>query len=175
MIVLNVGGGSRHLPPEYEGWDGHLLDINPDCQPDLCMDGKDLITYDAMQFDAVLCSHNLEHYYRHDVAQVLAGFLHVLKDGGHADIRVPNIMGLFSAMARGQLDIDDVWYRAGGSPVTFHDVMYGWNTAMENGNLFYAHKCGFSPLSLAAAMQKAGFKDVQIKADELNIQAIGKK
>ena len=175
MIIQNVGGGSRNLPPEYEGWEQCLLDLNPDCKPDLCMDGKDLGTTEAGKFDAILCSHNLEHYYRHDVNQVLTGFKHVLKDGGFADIRVPNVLGVFQAMARGNLDIDDVWYRVNGTAITFHDVLYGWNAAMESGNLFYSHKCAFSPLSLATVMQKAGFVDIQIKADELNIQAIGRK
>src|SRR6266446_7887238 len=44
----------------------------------------------ASQFDAVYCSHNLEHYYRHDGATVLRGFLHVLKPDGFAEIKVPD-------------------------------------------------------------------------------------
>jgi len=71
--------------------------------------------------------------------------------------------------------IFSVWYRVNGSPITFHDVLFGWDNAMRNGNLFYSHKCGFTPLSLATALTRAGFVDIQIKADELNIQAIGKK
>lgn len=173
MIVLNVGGGSRNLPQEYAGWEQCLLDLNPDCQPDLCMDGKDLGSTVGDRFDAILCSHNLEHYYKHDVHQVLTGFLHVLKEGGYADIRVPNVLGVFQAM--GSLDIDDVWYRVNGAPITFHDVLFGWDAAMRSGNLFYAHKCAFTPLSLTAALDRAGFKDIKIKADNLNIQAIGYK
>jgi predicted SAM-dependent methyltransferase len=39
----------------------------------------------------VYCSHNLEHYYHHEVPRVLAGSLHVLKPHGFAEIRVPDV------------------------------------------------------------------------------------
>ena len=75
--VLNVGGNSKaiQLPPQYSNFNHILLDIDPKGSPDIVCDARKLTTLDATQFDAVYCSHNLEHYYRHDVSLVLAGFL----------------------------------------------------------------------------------------------------
>src|SRR5690349_18380329 len=92
--VLNVGGNDRmfhSLPNEYAGFQHLLLDIDPSVSPDILCDARQLVTLGANQFDAVYCSHNLEHYHRHDVTKVLAGFMHVLKEGGIAQIKVPDI------------------------------------------------------------------------------------
>lgn len=173
MKVLNVGGGaSRDLPERYKGWDLDVLDIDPAVNPDICLDAKLMSTLEAAGYDAVLCSHNLEHFYKHEVPVVLAGFLHVLKDGGFAEIVVPNLTKLFAAMQGRSLDIGDVWYRtSSGTPITFHDVLYGWNHAMSNGNLFYAHKCGFTATSLGDALIAAGFKGASLWEDEYNLYA----
>lgn len=176
MIVLNVGGGSRNLPAQFDGWKQHLLDIDPNVNPDVCCDGATLGSRSALfgQYDAVYCSHNLEHYYWHDVPKVLSGFLKVLKAGGYAEIHVPNIKHLMQTI--GSLDIQDVWYRlADGTPVTYHDVLYGWDRAMSNGNLFYAHKCGFTPISLMVALSDVGFRDIQIVDQGSNLMAKGYK
>lgn len=79
--VLNVGGNSKAiaLPPIFDGYEHLLLDIDPTGKPDLLCDARELTSTPAAQYDAVYCSHNLEHYFRHDVPRVLAGFIHVLK------------------------------------------------------------------------------------------------
>jgi predicted SAM-dependent methyltransferase len=94
--VLNVGGNSKaiSLPPQCADFDHILLDIDPKGAPDIVCDARKLTSLDAGQFDAVYCSNNLEHYYRHDVRGVLAGFLHFLKENGFAHIRVPDIQEL---------------------------------------------------------------------------------
>ena len=63
------------------------------------------------QFDAVYCSHNLEHYYWHDVPRVLDGFIHILKPDGFAHIRVPDIGALIRMIAEKNMDLEDVAYR----------------------------------------------------------------
>ena len=62
--VLNVGGGSKDipLPPHYAGWEHVLMDIDPKGQPDLVCDARELPALPAGQYDAIFCSHNLEHY-----------------------------------------------------------------------------------------------------------------
>lgn len=173
MRVLNVGGGAnRELPPHYAGWDQDLLDINPECQPDICLDAKRLKELQGGTYDAVFCSHNLEHFYKHEVPVVLEGFLHVLNDDGFAEISVPSLPSMIRNMQANSLDIGDVWYRTpSGAAITFHDVLYGWDHAMANGNLFYAHKCGFTVHSLGEALLKSGFMGVEIGEDNFNIVA----
>jgi len=158
--VLNVGGGNKDvpLPPQYAGFEHVLLDIDPRGSPDILCDGRELTSLEASQFEAVLCDHNLEHYYRHDVPKVLKGFKHVLKDGGFADIRVPDIAELMRiTIARG-LDIDDVLYISTGGPVMVLDVLYGFSSEIEKtGTDFWCHKTGFTQKSLLKALLAAGF------------------
>src|SRR5438045_1858589 len=91
--VLNVGGGSKEipLPPHYADWEHVLLDIDPTAKPDVVCDARGLSALPAAEYDAIYCSHNLEHYYKHDGIKVLRGFMHVLKPNGFAEIRVPDI------------------------------------------------------------------------------------
>lgn len=173
MKVLNVGGGtSRQLPAHYDGWTQLLMDIDPAVKPDICKDAKDLQELQGETFDAVYCSHNLEHFYKHDVPVVLKGFLHVLNDEGFAEIHVPNLPHLFRELASRNQDLDDVWYRiSGGAPVTYHDVLYGWNEYMRTGNLFYSHKCGFTAISLHKNLSEAGFGSVFVAEQGANLMA----
>ena len=91
--VLNVGGGSKEIPiPEhYEGWEHVLLDIDAARKPDVVCDARELSKLPAGLYDAVYCSHNLEHYWRHDVPRVLKGFAHVLGAHGFAEVAVPDV------------------------------------------------------------------------------------
>ena len=159
--VLNVGGGSKDipLPPQYAGFEQVLLDIDPAGQPDLCCDARELATLEPGQFDAVYCSHNLEHYHRHDVPKVLAGFRHVLKPDGFAHVRVPDIPTVMKlALDRG-IDLEDVLYQSPMGPITVLDVIYGNGRQIEQSGVdFYAHKTGFSHRSLMKVLQEAGFK-----------------
>jgi predicted SAM-dependent methyltransferase len=175
MIVLNVGGGSRVLPEKYNDWDQHLLDINPEVKPDLCMDSRELATIEGGQYDAVYSSHCLEHSYRHDVPRVLSGMLHVLKVGGFVEIIVPDLEKVMRDMLSRGLDIEDTYYRAGLNPISYHDVIYGFNAAMEKGNLYYAHKCGFTVPSLYHALERAGFDEIAIERNSLDLLARGTK
>lgn len=163
--VLNVGGGSKQIaiPPYYSEWNHLLLDIAPGADVDVVLDARRLTTLDAGQFDAVYCSHNLEHYYRHDCAKVLTGFAHVLKPNGYADIRVPDMAAVFKAMVTNGMDIDDVLYTASAGPISVHDVIYGWGAEIERSGVdFYAHKRGFTTKSLTAALEQAGFARIMM-------------
>ena len=161
--VLNVGGGSKStpIPGHYSEWESVLLDIDPLGQPDIVLDARKLRSLDAGQFDAVYCSHNLEHYYRHDAATVLEGFRHVLKDDGFAEIRVPDLDAVMRRVVASGMDIGDVLYESPAGPITVIDVIYGLGVEVaRSGNDFYAHKSGFSPKLLDEALRAAGFTEV---------------
>lgn len=165
--VLNVGGASKQiaLPPHYSGWLHLLLDIAPGPDVDVVLDARKLATLDPMQFDAIYCSHNLEHYYRHDCDTVLRGFRHVLKPGGFVEARVPDMSSVLEVMVARGMDIDDVLYTSAAGPISVHDVIYGWGAEIERSGVdFYAHKRGFTVKSLTLALERAGFAQAKVSA-----------
>ena len=167
--VLNVGGGSKAtpIPVHFEGWRHDLLDIDARGNPDLVCDARELLTLESGQYDAVYCSHNLEHYYRHHGLRVLRGFVHILKDNGFAEIRVPDIAQVIAAVHKQQLDLDDVLYMSAAGPIAAHDVMYGLQSEIvSSGQDFYAHKTGFTTKSLVKFLTEGGFRHIFLVDDE---------
>ena len=161
--VLNVGGGKGvALPPHFQDWEQLLLDIDPRVGADLVCDARALReSAAANSFGAVYCSHNLEHYYRHDVDKVLKGFLHLLRADGFAEIRVPDIGELIKRLAKDELDIEQEIYKANVGSITAHDMFYGYAPEIEaSGQDFYAHKTGFSRDSLLRALRTNGFGEI---------------
>lgn len=160
---LNVGGGTKAIPVprHYLGWQHLLLDIDPSGQPDVLSDAREMTQLASGQFDAIYCSHNLEHYFEHDVPTVLAGFLHVLKPEGFAEIRVPDLALVMRTVAEKNLDIEDALYDAPAGAIRVRDVLYGLASKIESSGVdFFAHKTGFSPASLTRALERAGFATV---------------
>lgn len=176
--VLNVGGNNKNipLPPQYAGFNHVLLDIDPQGFPDIICDARQLSDLKESQFDAIYCSHNLEHYYRHEVGLVLDGFLHLLKYGGFAQIRVPDIAEVMRIAVEGNLDIEDVIYQSPSGPIMVLDVLYGYSVEIErSGQDFFAHKTGFTEKSLLRALEDAGFSKIYTMRGNLEINAIAFK
>ena len=175
-----MGGGSKKIPipPHYADWQHVLLDIDPRGQPDVVCDARELPVLPASQYDAVYCSHNLEHYYKHDGVKVLKGFLHVLKPDGFAEIHVPDIDCVMRHVVESHLDIDDVLYQSPSGPIAVSDVIYGWARQIETSGVdFYAHKTGFTTRSLQSLLLVSGFPHVYMSASEeaFEIKAIAFK
>jgi hypothetical protein len=167
--VLNVGGGNKAIPIPacYAGWNHLLLDIDPRGNPDVLCDARELDSLEANQFDAIYCSHNLEHYYKHDGFEVLRGFIHVLKSDGFADIRVPDLGVVMRTLVERNMDVEDILYVSPSGPIAVRDVIYGWGVEIErSGEDFYAHKTGFTPKSLDAFLRNAGFRTVFVSPNE---------
>ena len=172
---LNVGGANKQIavPSQYHGWQHVLLDIDPRGSPDVVCDARELRTLPAGEYDAVYCSHNLEHYYPHDVPRVLAGFRHVLKPDGFLHLRVPDVAAVMRVVVEKNLDIGDVLYNSDAGPITAHDVLYGLGREIRSsGSDFYAHKTGFTTKSLSAALAAAGFGRVFVQGGDLELQAL---
>lgn len=173
---LNVGGNRKDIPvPVYfDDWEHILLDIDPAGNPDIVCDARELQTLESAQFHAVYCSHNLEHYYHHEVPKVLRGFRHVLKPSGFAMISVPDLEDVMHTMVNRKLDLDDVLYKTDiGVPILARDVFYGWGFQMEtSGQEYYSHKTGFTQTSLEAILKRNGFKYVFVQKSPFNIIAL---
>jgi ubiquinone/menaquinone biosynthesis C-methylase UbiE len=172
---LNVGGGPRNTMPQlYKDWDCIWLDIDPDVNPDIVCDARELSTLEREQFDAIYCSHNLEHYYQHDGLKVLQGFLHVLKDDGFAHIIVPDIQEVMRKTIQDNLDISDVLYQSAMGPIKVRDVLYGYESQIAaSGNDYYAHKTGFSAKSLKEFLHQAGFPFAGVGINKQSYEIIG--
>lgn len=182
MRLLNVGGGSKQtpIPEKYEGWNHILLDIDDGPDVDLVLDAREMINWVSVPpegYDVVYCAHNLEHYYDHDLPTVLKGFAHWLKPGGQVHIIVPNLGQLICDMIDLKLDLEDVLYQSAAGPITPLDVIFGFRKEIEqSGQDFYAHKTGFTARRLHETLQKAGFEDVQVRANLpcLELEATGR-
>ncbi len=170
--VLNVGGNNKDIPiPEcFGGWQHDLLDIDPTGIPDVLCDARELWRLPPRQYDAIYCSHNLEHYFKHEVKSVLKGFRVILKKDGFALIKVPDILGLMQHVVHDGLDIEDVLYVAPGGPILVSDVMYGWQAKIEkSGTDYYAHKFGYSKQSLGRVLKDNGFPFVYLRAENYEV------
>lgn len=171
--VLNVGGNSKKilLPKQYDGWQKDWLDIDPNVEPDILCDARNLQDLAPSQYDAVYCSHNLEHYYWHDVPAVLQGFCHILKPEGFAQIRVPDIYAVMKAAISRELDIGDILYRSKAGEVSVRDVLYGYQQEIQDsGQDFFAHKNGFTARSLSSVLKSNGFAVVALAVDEKHFE-----
>ncbi|MEE8323232.1 MAG: methyltransferase domain-containing protein [Candidatus Bathyarchaeia archaeon] len=176
--VLNVGGYNKNivLPPQYKGWQQVLLDIDPMGNPDVLCDARELMSLSTNEYDAVYCSHNLEHYYRHDVPKVLRGFIHVLKEDGFADISVPDLDAVMKTVVQKEMDIDDILYQLPIGPILVRDVIYGYGVEIEqSGKDFFAHKTGFTPKSLKKILNECGFSHIFTGVVGFQVRAIAFK
>lgn len=175
LKVLNVGGNSKAIPiPEcFDGWQHDLLDIDPRGTPDLVCDARELWRLTMRVYDAVYCSHNLEHFYRHEVPDVLKGFRLVLKKNGFAYIRVPDLLSVMKRVTEDGLDLDDVLYKAPAGPIQICDAIYGFQANVERtGKEYFAHKTGFTEKILTKTLKNCGFPFVFTKVVELDYEII---
>ena len=173
--ILNVGGNSKaiSLPSCFDGWRNDLLDIDPRGNPDVLCDARELMRLPPREYDAVYCSHNLEHYFPHEVQKVLKGFKMVLKNDGFAYIRVPDLSAVIRTVVEQNLDLEDVLYSAPAGPITVRDVFYGYHVEIErSGNDFFAHKTGFTEQSLTKVLMENGFPHVYSDTANYEVMAL---
>ena len=173
--VLNVGGQSHGipLPAPYATFEQVLLDLDPTVGADIVLDVRELTSLAPQQFDAVYCSHNLEHVRQHEVPVVLAGFRHVLKPGGLAHIIVPDLQELMLACVQQGIDLDGLLYESPMGPITPLDVLYGHGGLIaQSGQDFYAHRTGFSRRTLANVVEASGLGPMFCQQGNLELNMI---
>lgn len=164
--VLHVGCGGSPFPTWLvEGANETRLDIDCIYSPDIIADMRDFVT--EQRFDAIYCSHALEHLYDHEVVPTLKNFLNHLKDGGFSIVVVPNLSGITAT--------DEVVYESPSGPVTGRDMIYGRLSPMEKMP-YMAHHTGFVEDTLKKKFEEAGYKSVKIVSDiGFNLIAVGAK
>lgn len=168
-IVLHVGCG--HYNPEtlhdtFRGpnWRELRLDINPAVNPDIVASMTDMSQVATESVDAIWSSHNLEHLYPHEVPLALREFYRVLKPGGTALIALPDLKRVAEAVAADRLE--DVLYNSPAGPISPIDIIYGYRPFLAAGNLFMAHKTGFTAKTIGQYLLQAGFATVYVKGDD---------
>ena len=173
--VLNVGGQSHgiQLPPPYSTFEHVLLDLDPTVGADIVLDVRELTSLEPQQFEAVYCSHNLEHVRQHDVPVVLAGFRHVLKPGGLAHIIVPDLQELMLVCVQQGIDLDGLLYESPMGPITPLDVLFGHGGMIaQSGQDYYAHRTGFSRRTLANVVEASGLGPMFCQQGNLELNLI---
>lgn len=158
---LHVGCGSKRAdstPFAGLGWNEIRFDIDPNVQPDLLGTMTDMATVETGSVDALFSSHNIEHLYPHEVPQALAEFKRVLKPSGLAVITCPDLRSVCALVAADQLT--EAAYVSPAGPISPIDILYGHRSSMQAGNLFMAHRCGFTEKVLVGTLQASGFAQI---------------
>lgn len=161
--LLHVGCGPKRKNRTTAGfntpdWTEIRLDIDPAVQPDVTGTMTDMSAVASASVDAVFSSHNIEHLYPHEVPLALAEFRRVLRDDGYAVITCPDLQSVAALVAQDRLT--EPAYVSPAGPIAPLDILYGHRAAMMRGNLFMAHRCGFTRKVLDATLRAAGFQSV---------------
>jgi SAM-dependent methyltransferase len=177
--VLHVGCGAAkteklHRAFRTSEWREVRLDIDPACQPDIVASMQDMGVVESGSVDAIYSSHNVEHLYPHEVVPVLREFHRVLKPEGLALVTLPDLQQVAEAIAQGKLE--DPLYESPAGPIAPLDILYGFRAALARGNLYMAHRTGFTAQTLGRALLQAGFAQVTVQRDRRwNLWAIAFK
>lgn len=141
-----------------DDWEERRLDIDPSVAPDVVGTMTDMSAVATGGVDAIFSSHNIEHLYPHEVPVALTEFLRVLSEDGFVVMTCPDLKSVCQLVAEDKLTEPAYFSPAG--PIAPIDILYGHRPPMANGNLFMAHRCGFTEKVLTATLQAAGFKSV---------------
>ena len=176
--VLHVGCGAKnpeklHKTFRSPDWEEVRLDIDPAVKPDIVGTMTGMPTIADGSYDAVWSSHNVEHLYAHEVPVAFAEFLRVLKPGGFVLLTMPDLQAVAEHIAKGNLE--EPLYQSPAGPVTPIDVVYGYRPAVARGNLFMAHRTGFTADTLRTKLEAAGFQGLKVERDNLALWAVGYK
>ncbi len=160
---LHVGCGPKSKQQTTKGfntdaWQEIRLDIDKAVEPDVIgtMTDMHLVANEAV--DAIFSSHNIEHLYPHEVPIALKEFLRVLNETGFLLITCPDLQSVCALVAENKLT--ETAYESAAGPITPLDILYGHRVSMQAGNLYMAHRCGFTKDVLTKALIQSGFKSV---------------
>jgi len=156
-------------------WQEIRFDIDQAARPDILGTMLDMSAVAAESVDAIFSSHNIEHLYPHEVPLALREFLRVLKPGGFLVITCPDLQSVARLIADDKLT--DAAYTSPAGPITPLDILYGHRPQMAAGNLYMAHRCGFTLKVLLGTLQANGFAAVagQQQVNTFDLWAVATK
>lgn len=178
--LLHIGCGPKRKDRTTRGfntddWAEIRLDIDPSVSPDVTGTMTDMSAVASGSVDAIFSSHNIEHLYPHEVPLALAEFLRVLRDDGFAVITCPDLQSVCALVAQDKLT--EPAYTAPAGPIAPLDILYGHRPPMAAGNLYMAHRCGFTERVLRGTLQAAGYATVatMARAKHFDLWALASK
>ena len=168
-VFLHIGCGparKEHTTGEFrtDRWNELRLDIDESVSPDIVGTMTDMGLVEDASVDAIYSSHNIEHLYPHEVPLALAEFRRVLRNEGYIVLTCPDMQSVCALVAQDKL-MEPAYISAVG-PISPIDIMYGHRASMQRGNLYMAHRTGFTESSIRAALQEAGFAMIATKRRE---------
>lgn len=157
---LHVGCGPKHKDQTTIGfntpeWQELRLDIDEAVNPDIVGTMLDMSAVADASVDAIFSSHNIEHLYPHEVPVALAEYKRVLKPEGFVVLTCPDLQSVCALIAGDKLT--EAAYHAPAGPIAPLDILYGHRPQLAKGNLYMAHRCGFTQKVLTGTLQGAGF------------------
>jgi ubiquinone/menaquinone biosynthesis C-methylase UbiE len=160
---LHVGCGPKRKDQttrgfNSSGWSEIRLDIDAAVAPDVVGTMTDMGAVASESVDAIFSSHNIEHLYPHEVPVALAEFLRVLRPDGFVVITCPDLQSVCALVAQDKLT--EPAYTSPAGPIAPLDILYGHRPALARGNLYMAHRCGFTQRVLSGTLSAAGFASV---------------
>src|SRR3989338_5240332 len=160
---LHVGCGPKHKDKTTRGfntpdWHELRLDIDESVSPDIVGTMTDMSAVADASVDAVFSSHNIEHLYPHEVPVALAEFKRVLMEDGFVVVTCPDLQSVCALIAEDKLT--EPAYTSPAGPIAPLDILYGHRPPMARGNLYMAHRCGFTEKVLIGTLRGAGFAGV---------------
>ena len=160
---LHVGCGPKRKAKTTKGfntpdWHEIRLDIDPSAQPDVIGTMTDMSAVASESVDAIYSSHNIEHLYPHEIPLTFAEFLRVLKPDGFFVVTCPDLQSVCQMVAEDKLTVPA--YTSPAGPISPLDILYGHRPSMASGNLYMAHRCGFTQRVLDEMLCSSGFQIV---------------
>lgn len=164
---LHIGCGPKYKDQttrefKKDFWKEIRLDIDPKAKPDINGTMTDMSRVESNSMDAIFSSHNIEHLYPHEIPVALAEFLRVLKPEGYLVVTCPDLQSVCALVAEDKLT--EAAYTAPAGPIAPIDILYGHRPSLASGNLFMAHRCGFTKKVLSGTLGSHGFSNVAIKS-----------
>ncbi len=139
-------------------WTEIRLDIDLSVSPDVIGSMTDMSAVASESVDAIYSSHNIEHLYPHEAPLALAEFLRVLKPDGFFVVTCPDLQSVCKLV--GEDKLTEAAYSSPAGPIAPIDILYGHRAAIANGNLFMAHRFGFTQTVLDGTLRASGVQIV---------------